>query len=250
MSAYPPFGILGKRRTPRTPRVLVAVAIALLVLVAYLLRAPLGSLLWQVLGPVMGARSALFSTEALALRAELSQQGARLADRDALYQENIELKRLLNRAAGRAVTIAGVLQRPPGTPYDTLVVDLGRQQGAVVGSLVSMGGSALVGVITEVMESASRVTLFSSPGQVHDGVLMVGEVAVAVSVEGQGGGSLRAQVPAGSGARVGDTVRLPGVGMGLVAEVRQVHARAGESFETIYFSLPADLNARYVEIWQ
>lgn len=241
---------MGKRRAPRAPRVLLVAAVAALLCTAYVARAPLGAAAWAVAHPLLAARDALFGGESAALRAALAAQEAQLADRDALYAENVELKRLLNRAAGRSVTVAGIIQRPPGTPYDTLVIDAGRGEGILEGSLVSLGGSALVGSVTEVMPHAARVTLYSAAGAVHQGMLMIGGKAVPVSVEGQGGGSMRAQVPAGTGAAPGDVVVLPGVGLGLMAEVRYVARGAGESFETIYFALPGDLNARFVEIWQ
>ncbi len=254
-----PFGILGQRRRhSRTPRVLLALAVFALLVGVYAARGPLGGALWGALGPVVAWRNALSTTESAALRGQVAELEARLADRNALYEENLALKSVLGRAAGRSVTLAAVLQRPPGVPYDTLLVDAGKAQGIVAGSYVSLGGSALVGTVAEVYADHSRVELFSAPGLVHNAVLTIGSSStslgaskqVALSIEGQGGGSMRAQVPAGIGARVGDTAVMPGIGMGLVATVAHVRTVAGESFETIYFALPANLNARFVEIWQ
>lgn len=254
MTSNTPFGSAGwrikPRRKSRTPRFLIVGAVVLLV-AAVLYAAPaLRELLWRGLGPVLSVRNALSHSEVAALRAQLAGLNARLADRDALYQENLKLKALLRRAAGRSATLAAILQRPPGVPYDTLVVDAGRNQGVLAGSLVSLGGSALVGSVTEVYADSARVTLYSAAGLVHEGLLLAGGKQVPVSVAGQGGGSMRAEVPAGTAAKAGDTVRLPGIGMGLTATVAHVESRAGESFETIYFALPADLAAPYVEIWQ
>lgn len=250
MTSNRPFGILGARRKSRTPRVLVVVAILLLILAVAYARGPLGDLLWRGLSPILAVRNALGTTDAQAVRAELLTVQAQLADRNALYKENVELKALLNRSAGRSATLAAVLMRPPGTPYDTLVVDAGRDQGILQGSLVSMGGSTVVGTVSEVYANTSRVTLYSAAGVVHEGTLLAGGKNIPVSVGGQGGGSMRAEVPTGTGAKPGDQVLLPSLALGIVAEVAYVQKGEGESFETIYFSLPADLAARYVEIWQ
>lgn len=232
------------------PRALMVGGVLLLVVLAWFAQGPLRSVFWQLMTPVVAVRNALGASEAQQLREQVAALTARLADRDALYQENLDLKAVLNRAAGRSVTVVGILQRPPVTPYDTFIIDAGRDHGVVVGSFVSLGGSALVGTVREVYATAAHVALYSAPGTTHDGILVVAGRDVPVSIEGQGGGSMRAEVPAGTGARVGDAVVLPGVGMGLMATVSHVEARSGESFETVYFALPADLNARFVEIWQ
>ncbi len=244
------FNFIRKRRPSRVPRLLIITAILLVVLVVWFAQAPLRSAFWQLMTPVVMVRNALGATEASSLRAEVAQLQARVADRDALYQENVALKETLNRAAGRNIILAGILQRPPLTPYDTFIIDAGQEEGVLVGSYVSLGGSALVGTVTEVHKSTAQVTLYSAPGSVHQALLMVGEESTPISIEGQGGGSLRAEVPAGTGAMEGDVVILPDVGMGLTAVVRHVERVSSESFETIYFSLPGNLNARFVEIWQ
>lgn len=244
------FNFIRKRRPSRVPRLLIVLSVLLLVLVVWFAQVPLRSMFWQLLTPVVALRNALSATEAGALRAEVAQLRARVADRDILYQENLALKELYNRAAGRSVTLAGILQRPPMTPYDTFIIDAGEEEGVVVGSYVSLGGSALVGTITEVHRSTAQVTLYSAPGLVHQALLRVGEESVPISIEGQGGGSLRTQVPAGTGAMEGDVAIMPGVGMGLTAVVAHVERVSSESFETIYFALPGDLHARFVEIWQ
>lgn len=250
MTSNRPFGILGARRKSRIPRMATVAAVALLLGAVAYARAPLSDVLWRVLSPVLALRNTLGASDAALARAELASLQAKLADRDLLYQENLELKARLGRAAGRSATVAGVLQRPPGVPYDTLVIDAGRDQGILEGSLVSMGGSTLVGTVAEVNAGSSRVTLYSAAGTVHEGILVSGGKNIPVSIAGQGGGSLRAEIPAGTGAKPGDRVLLPGIVLGFIAEVAYVQKGEGESFETIYFSLPADLNARFVEIWQ
>ena len=219
------------------------IAIIMLIGAAALWRAPLSELIWRFMAPVMHAR---FGGDAAP--ADLSRLAAVEAQRDALYQENLELKARLGRDA-RVVRILGtVLLRPPATPYDTLVIDAGSVEGVDVGDLVSSGGTIVIGTVSEVYARAARVVLYSAPGQKYDALL---RGSIPLAVEGQGGGSLQARLPAGTAVSVGDAALLPGIAGGLSARVSRIEQGDGESFVTIYFSLPVDmLGLRFVEVWK
>ena len=196
--------IRAKRRTSPVFGIAVAAAVLVLFALVAVFRSPLTDLFWTLAGPVMSARYAADASDA-------SLQ-ALLADRESLYRENLDLKARLGRADVPAVRIlGGVLLRPPTTPYDTLVIDAGRQEGVAEGDLVSAGGTALVGTVTELNERTARVTLFSAPGAAYDALL---HGTIPVSVGGQGGGSLAGAVPAGTAVRAGDTALPPGLAGG------------------------------------
>jgi cell shape-determining protein MreC len=243
-----PFERMRPRRKQRSPLWLVWLGlVVVLVAGVVVFRQPAGELFWRAVAPAAHLRAALGSSEAEQLRGELAAAQAKLADRDALYKETIELKALLGRTdeAG-ARTLAGVILRPPWTPYDTLVIDAGAAHGVVEGALVSAGGQALVGRVVEVYANQSRVELFSAPGSNHQAML---NGTVPVAVEGQGGASMQALVPAGTVVAVGDEVLFPGLAGGLVATVSAVDAEAGESFIVIYMQLAANpAHLRYVEV--
>ena len=74
---------------------------------------------------------------------------------------------------------------------------------------------------------------------------------VPLAVEGQGGGSLRAHVPAGTAVSLDDVAILPGIVGGRSAVVSRVEHADGESFVTLYFSLPVNVSSlRFVEVWK
>jgi len=227
----------------RRARFVAFCVLVVLLAAAALWRAPLTQLLWSVAAPLMH-----FRYGGTGLEAELASTTALLADRNALYQENLDLKARLGRPGIAPVRILGaVLLRPPATPYDTLVIDAGKEEGAVVGDYVSAGGSALVGTISEVYAHAARVRLFSAPGEKYNALL---RGSVPLSIEGQGGGSMVAQAPSGTVVSAGDTALVPGIAGGLAARVTQVD-KTESSFVTIYFQLPADLfMLRFVEVWK
>jgi cell shape-determining protein MreC len=242
----------------------LAAVFIFIVLISILLfwRSAAGSVAWRILSPVVGARSASlaagagffsqFSSNAalaeenMQLRAALASSTNALADRNVLYQENLDLKARVGRDAGMQTILAAVIMRPPGMPYDTLMIDAGSDQGVAVGDLVSASGTALVGQISAAYADASRVVLFSAPGQTYDGML---RGSIPISVEGQGAGSLDAQVPAGTDAAVGDPVLLSSIAPGFASVVSHVDKESGQSFETLYLQLPVDpLTLSYVEV--
>lgn len=229
------------------PRVaLAAFLFALLALVVFFLRAPLGGALWRALGPALAARDALLAPSAAA-RAELASTTAALAEEGLLRSENTELRAELGRAAGAKLVLAGVLQHPPGTPYDTLVLDAGADLGVAAGDRVVAAGMAL-GVIDSVTAQTSRVTLFSSPGQTYQAYI-AGASALPISFEGQGGGSMRGQLPQGSIVSAGQAVVLPGAAGEMAAKVSAIEAPAGESFITVYARAPFNIfDLRFVYI--
>ncbi len=220
----------------------------LIIAAAALWRAAAAGLLWRVLSPVMQARDALESSELSQLQAQLASTTALVADRNMLYQENLDLKARLGRDAGIQAILADVLMRPPGTPYDTLLIDAGAAQGVATGQRVSAGGTTLIGTVTQVYATTARVELFSAPGQTYQAML---KGSVPLSVAGQGGGSMMAEVPAGTRAKPGDPVVFPDIQGGVAAVVSAVSAPSGSSFETIYLELPVNpLSLSQVEVWK
>lgn len=234
-----PFDRIHKtRRTSSRAWLIWALVLVVLIAVVILWRGQLAGAFWQVWAPVARVREALGQTEASRLKAELARAQAELLDRDELYKETIDLRARLGRtdAPGTRV-LAGILLSPPWSPYDTLVIDAGLAHGIKAGDLVYAAGQALIGHVSEVYATTARVELFSAPGASYQALLR-GEIPLAL--EGQGGGSLRAEVPAGTQVAVGDTILLPGLWGGVAARVSATDARAGESFIVVYMQLPAN----------
>ncbi len=233
----------------RRARIAGLLFVVVLIGVAAAWRAPLSGFFWRFAAPILDAR---FGTDAPL--ADPTRLAAAEADRNALYSENLELKARLGRDARVTRILSGVLLRPPATPYDTLVIDAGEAEGVTLRDVVSAGGTTVIGTVSEVYAHAARVTLYSAPGEKYDSLLRLSARAgavVSVVVEGQGGGSLRAQVPAGTEVSVGDEALLPGIMGGISARVSHIDRAEGESFITLYFNLPVDMfMLRFVEVWK
>jgi cell shape-determining protein MreC len=191
-------------------------------------------------------------TENQRLRETLASTSVVLLDRNMLYIENLELKNRLERVPPQSIAIlATVLNRPPATPYDTLLIDVGKQQGIMAGDFVAAGGLVYIGRVQEVYGTVSRVILFSAPGEVYSAILHIQAATstLAISVSGQGGGSLTAEVPASTQVNIGDDIELPSIMPELIAKVVAVTDNSQASFKTIYAQLPVNIyTLKYVEV--
>ena len=227
-----------------------AIALGVCLLTAWIWRDALSSLIWRVATPIVELRNALGQSDAATLRAQLASTTALVADRDLLYQENLDLKARLGRDLGSTSRVlAAVLQSPPAAAYDTLIIDAGAGSGIAIGDKVSAGGSTVIGEISAVYATTARVTLYSAPGTSYQAQLVGANGNVPISVEGQGAGSFEAQVPVGTEVAVDEPVVFAGSADALVAKVAAVIARPGESFIHVYLHMPVDLfELRFVEV--
>jgi cell shape-determining protein MreC len=132
-----------------------------------------------------------------------------------------DYERLLGtRTEGHGGILAGVLAHPPVSPYDVLIVDQGAGSGVRVGATALGPGGIPVGTVSSVDEKTSRVTFFSSTGQVTEG--WAGTTRIPVKLTGTGAGGFDAEIPGTAGALVGDEVYVPGPGalpIGSIVEV-------------------------------
>lgn len=151
------------------------------------------------------------AAENAALKAESGTSAARIKD----------LERLLgDRTEAGAGILAGVLARPPVSPYDVLVIDQGSDAGIKEGSRVQGPGGMPLGVIESVTTSSARVLLYSAPANETES--WIGEARIPVTVIGEGAGSLSAEVAREAGVNVGDLVYMMGPGARAVGTVIEV----------------------------
>ena len=195
----------------------LALAGAVLLLLIRLL-AP--NLFWYTFAPVFRASDllaershAFFSSfgDATALTLEnerLTDENATLSLKNqALHERVNDLAELGQDIQGIA---AGVVARPPASPYDTLVVAAGLKQGVALGMEAFGEGGTPLGIVSSVSSDFSRVTLFSAHGVTTNG--WVGQAGLPLIIEGAGGGALRASAARSAGIAAGDVVFVPGPG--------------------------------------
>lgn len=87
--------------------------------------------------------------------------------------------------------LASITARPPQSPYDRLVINIGREAGVETGAVVWWPPGVYLGQVVNVRDSSSVVQLISSNGVTHP-VLIADNVAAVTN--GRGGGDLSAEV--------------------------------------------------------
>lgn len=154
---------------------------------------------------------------------QLARENAALSNESqALLQKTADLEALLGSSANRSAQgiIAGVVARPPASPYDTLELSEGRNAGITLGQEAFGIGGVPLGVVTSVLNDFSRVSLFSSPRMTVHG--WVGRGNIPLSIHGAGAGTLEASAARSAGIAVGDVVSAPGPGALPIATVVRV----------------------------
>lgn len=187
-------------------------------------------------------------TENQKLHENVRQSENSVLDRNHLYEENIALKERLGREAVPDAALAAVLMRPPEVPYDTLLIDMGKDSGIKEGDKVAAYGTLVIGRISEVYAHTARVVLFSSPGITYEGFL---RGTIPVVATGIGGGSLSMEVPYDAHVAEGDTISLSGIEPNVVSVVEYVQPGQGDSAVTAYVRLPVNARElRFVDVWR
>ena len=221
----------------------IVLAIAILILLVRII-AP--NFFWSASAPLFRASDAIaLKTHTLLSgfenSAALVAANERLTDENtALANENQELlqrmsditallgsESITGHNSSRTKVVAGVITRPPESPYDTLMLAAGSNAGVALGMEAfglpagsEDGGAVPVGIVSQVLNDFSRVTLFSAPNVVTYG--WVGAAGLPLTIYGAGGGVMNASVARSAGVAPGDTVFVPGPGrlpIGVVVRV-------------------------------
>lgn len=218
--------------------------------------APLGSLSHFVARPFLIARNFIYersgglgyyfsSRQALIaqnedLKNQLFSEQADLLNLKTLAAENESLKNLFGRTmATKGLILGTILQRPPFSPYDTFILDVGENEGIAKGDEVTFDGSVALGYIAEVYSHTSLARLYSSSGE-HVMVLIEGQ-KTSVEALGQGGGNFLSTLPSGLTVPVGTHILLPGIKPQILGIVGNVENDVVHLVQLVHFQLPINL---------
>ncbi len=178
--------------------------------------------------------------EKRALEAQLAgQQGMELTLTQTL-KENEELRTLLGATREERIA-AGVVARPPYTPYDTLILDQGSAVGVQEHAPVFLGSGLAVGYVRSTTDESALVTLFSSPG-VETSVYIFGPDIFAHAY-GVGGGVVRIDIPQGIALTQGDLVILPSLDSGVLGTIDAVESTPTGPEQHAFVTLAAPVAA-------
>lgn len=227
-------------------RLFLAVGTFVLVIVIVLLRIIAPGILVAVASPVWRAGTAttqgvhgLFSvfyssSELIRARDAALNENLSLTNTNRMLSTQIsDLTRLVGtRQESARRILAGVVARPPLSPYDTLTLDVGSTAGIREGVLVFGPGNVPLGTIILVTARSARVSLFSSPGTVTDG--WVGEKRLPVTLTGVSAGAFSATLARDSGALVNDVVYIPGPGALPIGTIVQIDTDPSSPHDVVH----------------
>lgn len=196
-------------------------AYALMVVLALLLlRVIAPNFFWKIATPLFQSADILTENTHLFF-ASFGNAAVLTRDNERLQTENVILANE-NAALSRTIAdqialtstskdiLAGVIARPPESPYDSLVIGKGSSAGITTNMEVFGPGSVPVGFVSTVEKQFALVTLFSSP-KIKIGA-WVGAGHIPLTISGGGAGTFRASITRSAGVAVNDIVYAPGPG--------------------------------------
>lgn len=174
------------------------------------------------------------------LETELASQRGMSTTYTYVSEENKELRALLSASSSPRIG-AGVVARPPFTPYDTVIIDRGSEDGVVLHAPVYYGSNIALGYVRSVFPHTALITLFSSSG-VETTVYLFG-AHIFTTAYGEGGGVIRISVPQGVPLEEGRLVVLPSLDTGVLGTIRSIQSISTEPEQHAYVTLDEPLQS-------
>lgn len=204
---------------------------------------------WFVaIGTSVSSKNSL-ANENTALKNQVAELTARLASSDQVARENANLKSAMGRSEANHFTLATVIEKPPHSLYDTLVIDGGSAVGFMVGQSVYANGETPIGSIEQVLPSTAIVKLYSAPGEETEARLMPSNIDV--TLVGKGGGNFSTTIPHDVTVTDGATVMTKETNASTIAVFQKVVSDARDSFQTILLGAPLNIyELNFVEVRQ
>lgn len=181
----------------------------------------------------------------------LKDENARLygliLEADSLRKENEYFKKILGREEIKNTILATVLVKPNKSLYDTLIIDIGSNQGVLPGNIVFANGEIEIGVISSVYKKSSIVTLYSSPK--YKSSVIFPETNMTIDLEGTGGGGFYFIVPRDVVINEGTIFTSLSLMPHPVAIVGKIVSSQRDSFKKIIAHSPINIQElRFVEV--
>ena len=143
--------------------------------------------------------------------------------------------------------LGDILTKPSHSPYDTILIDIGGLQGVKEGNKVYVNAIIPIGIVSQVNDKTSLVTLYSSPGQKTEGAINGDNITV--ELVGRGGGNFEMIVPLELQIDNGTVVYAPGNSSEVLAVVDKIISAQTDPFRKVLLSSPVNIqNLKWVEV--
>jgi len=191
---------------------------------------------------------ASISNENHGLIEEISSLRNTMIDYQILKDENNQLKELLGRIPSKNNFILGnILTKPNQSPYDTIIIDIGKNNDIKEGNTVYVDGTIPIGNVSKVYDKTSLITLYTNPGQKTEGFIDGSNSSVVLT--GRGGGNFEMIIPLELLVEKGTIIYLPGSTSEVLALVDDVISSPSDPFKKVLLSSPVNIqNLKWVEV--
>jgi cell shape-determining protein MreC len=249
------------RRRSAKKRILL-VTIILIIIILIIIFTPIRAVLFSVAVPVWRTENYISNSnflqyfkskqslinERIALEQKLFMTGNLMALNETLQAENDSLKDLLGRKETKSKSVlAAVLVKPPQTPYDTLIIDIGENYNIKVGDKVIANANVYIGEVNEVQAHSSKVLMYSTPG--HKLSVVLGASSVTAEAVGVGGGNFNIFLPREVEVNEGEAIVIPAITANIFGIVEKVNFNDKDSVQTVLFKSPVNISElSFVEV--
>ncbi len=187
----------------------------------------------------LGSKKNLIDENKL-LKEEMSNNELFLVNQKILCEENSALKKLLGRIESNSnLILANVILKPGLSVYNSLILDIGTNEGIAKGNRVLAGGSIFIGEISEVYSHSSKVKLYSFPEDKLN--VVIGFNKILTIAEGKGDGVYEIKLPQGIEIIKGDIVTFPEEDIRILGIVEEIIINPEDPFETILVKSPVNI---------
>lgn len=185
--------------------------------------------------------------ENLRLKTELEKANLKLIHESIYEAENQKLKQILGRNVNNKIILAQILSKPNRSPYDIIVIDVGENDGVLVGQRVIANGIVSIGEVAEVSKKDSKVKLYSTPGSKIFAVLEGSQIDVELN--GAGSGGFEIIVPKDVSVHVGQAILAKSLNLKTIAIVSGVVSNEYDSFKKVLAKSPINIQqTAWVEV--
>ncbi len=182
------------------------------------------------------------------LRSKLKEQEARILNYNSVLDENLKIKEILGKKNEKDnMILANILSKPNQSPYDTLIIDVGKKDNLIVGQKVFARGFVPIGRIAEVYLNTAKVILYSNPGEKTE-VVITGKDTF-MQIIGRGGGNFEMILPRDFVIEKGIEVVLPGLTPYVIATVQTITSDPRDAYQKALLSSPVNIQElKFVEV--
>lgn len=173
------------------------------------------------------------------LKNSLAENEIRFLQTSLLEKENEALKEIFLRSTGDNNIIGTILSKPNHSPYGTLIIDVGEEDGVKIDDLVFALGNVVIGEIESVDKNSSKVVLYSSPGYISQVTLE--NTGRYFNAKGRGAGDFEIQFPRELEVEVGQIFLYPSINNYVVGVVESVLFDPRDSYKRVLFRSAANV---------